>query len=382
MRILIATGIFPPDIGGPATYTKLLLEKLPAQGFLVRLITYGEKQEGDPINITKISRIWPKGFRHLLYFLKVLRWGFFSDVIFAQDAVSAGLPAMLAAKLLRKKLLLKIVGDYAWEQGVQRFRVHDSIDDFQTKKYDFRVRALKKLQVLVVKSADAIITPSEYLKDIVVGWGASKNSIRVIYNAVSIPPVDFSKEEAKKQLGIQGALIVSAGRLVPWKGFEVLIRAMPVFLAKTQNLKLFIIGDGPEREKLEQLVRDFDLKKKVFLIGALSRDQLMLYLKAADIFVLNTGYEGFSHQVIEAMGLGVPIATTDAGGNKEIIINGKDGFLFKFNDLEDMILKVGELLKNKNFQRKFSEEGIKKAKQFSKERMISEVINLLNSLQS
>ena len=102
MKILIATGLYPPQIGGPATYSKLLKDELPKHGIDTEILPFRE------------VRKWPKIVRHFIYFLKVLQKGRNVDVVFAQDPVSVGLPAMLASKILGKIFLLKIVGDYAW----------------------------------------------------------------------------------------------------------------------------------------------------------------------------------------------------------------------------------------------------------------------------
>jgi glycosyltransferase involved in cell wall biosynthesis len=111
MRILVATGIYPPQIGGPATYSKLLYDELPKRGFQVDIVNFGDF----------ISK--PKIIRHILFFIELLKKGQGVDVVYAQDPVSVGLPALIASQILQKKFVLKIVGDYAWEQGVQRFRV-------------------------------------------------------------------------------------------------------------------------------------------------------------------------------------------------------------------------------------------------------------------
>src|SRR3989344_4399689 len=89
--------------------------------------------------IQSVSRKLPKGIRHLAYFWQVLKQGLHTDIIYAQDAVSAGFPAALAALLLRKPFFLKIVGDHAWEQGQQRFGVVDTLDEFLAKRYGARV---------------------------------------------------------------------------------------------------------------------------------------------------------------------------------------------------------------------------------------------------
>ena len=103
IKITIATGIFPPSIGGPAQYSKLLLDKLPASGFEISVVSF------DGV------RKFPKIIRHALYFFILIKKSFNADVIYAQDPVSVGFPSLVVSKLLRKKFVLKIVGDYAWE---------------------------------------------------------------------------------------------------------------------------------------------------------------------------------------------------------------------------------------------------------------------------
>ena len=163
MRILICTGIYPPDIGGPATYSKLLFDELPKRGIEVKVLSFGE------------VRHLPKIIRHFAYFLKALKLGRKADVIFAQDPVSVGLPAMLASKILRKKFMLKIVGDYAWEQYSARGgsasggqnKNFITPENFQDKKFDFKTEIRRKIQRYVAKNAKRIIVPSNYLKNIV-----------------------------------------------------------------------------------------------------------------------------------------------------------------------------------------------------------------------
>ena len=164
MRVLIATGLYPPEIGGPATYSKILEEELPKRDIGVEILSFGE------------VRHLPKIVRHFVYFLKCLRRSAKADLIFAQDPVSVGLPSVLAAKILRKKFILKIVGDYAWEQWqIKNEKLKNknhklkfkSLEEFQSEKFDFLTELRRKIQKFVAKRADKIIVPSEYLKKIV-----------------------------------------------------------------------------------------------------------------------------------------------------------------------------------------------------------------------
>src|SRR3989344_2633543 len=103
-NILIATGIFPPDIGGPATYGATMADALRERGFEVKVAVF-----------SRISRKIPKGIRHLLYFFKLLPLIRKSDMVIALNAVSAGFPALLVAKFFKKRFIVRIAGDYDWE---------------------------------------------------------------------------------------------------------------------------------------------------------------------------------------------------------------------------------------------------------------------------
>ncbi len=366
-KILIATGIFPPDIGGPATYSKLLADKLPERGFEVVVVNFGE------------VRHLPKIIRHKVYFLKVLWRARGCDVVYAQDPVSVGLPAMLAGKLLRKKFYLKVVGDYAWEQGVQRAGVTDNLDTFSREyaKYPFLVRLLKRIECHVALSADKIITPSEYLKTIVTNWGVPAEKITVIYNGFNAPVLAGDKVSLRKKLGIEGYTLLSVGRLVPWKGFMMLIEMMPSLIQKISSTHLFIAGSGPDQPLLEKKVAELSLNEHVTFLGKLSQENLFEYIKASDVFVLNTSYEGFSHQLLEVMALNTPVITTPAGGNIEIIKDHQNGILAPYNNSTLFEKALTELHASTEVAETIAQNAHEKVKEFSKERMLDAIASLL-----
>lgn len=339
MKLLIATGLYPPDIGGPATYSKILEEELPKHDIEVEVLSFG--------SVRKL----PKVIRHIVYFFKVLKLGRTADVIFAQDPISVGLPAMLAAKILRKKFILKIVGDYAWEQGVQRFGVEELLDIFLLKKdYPWQVKLLRWMEKLVAEEADKIITPSEYLKTVVIKWGVDVKKISVVYNAVEFGAVDPIKHDGERW-------IVSVGRLVPWKGFNTLIEIMPSLCHSRETcpraasgsgdpeIKLKIIGSGPDFEKLKLQVISYKLQDSVELLGGLLHNETLSYIKSADVFILNSGYEGLSHVILEALSFGVPVLASNVGGNPELLSKKN---LFTYRDKKEILEKINRVLEDKN----------------------------------
>lgn len=382
MKILIATGIFPPDIGGPASYGPVLADYLTKNGHEVTVATYStpwkiESDKNRGFKIIRVWRGWMKPFRHIIFYIKVRRLAKKNDTIISLNAVSVGFPALMAAKKFRKKFYVKIVGDYAWEIASLKGQTQYLLNDFQDTKKTGRIKRLYEMQKKVTKEADGVIVPSQYLFDVVKNWGVDSEKIHVIYNGAEFKPLELTKEEARKKLGIPGNIIFSYGRLVPWKGFMMLIKIMPKLLEANQFFRLIIAGDGPEKSKLEQMAKNMGLEKKVFLVGRKSKEEIALYLAASDTFVLNSGYEGFSHQILEAMTAGVPVIASAIGGNKEIIKQGQNGFLVKYNDEFNLIEAIKGMHKLAEMREQFIAEAKETASHFTVEKMLEETKRLI-----
>jgi glycosyltransferase involved in cell wall biosynthesis len=380
-RILICTGIFSPDIGGPASYALTFGTKL-SEKYDVTVMAYSDKWSvADDKNYPfRVVRIWRKNFRilrYLRYYLRARREARKTDLVVALNASSAGVPALRAARAYKKKFIVKIVGDRSWEWAINMGKTFLMINDFQKlPKYGW-AKILHKVQIWVCKNSSGIIVPSEYLKGIVSEWGIDKKKIHVVYNGTDFKPLDISKEEARKKIGIAGTLIISVGRLVPWKGFKMLIKIMPKLLDINQFFRLVIVGDGPDEEILKKMIKNMGLENKVFIVGRKNKQDVALYLAASEMFVLNTGYEGFSHQIIEAMAAGLPVITTGVGGNREIINQGTNGFMVRYNDEFNLIEAIRTVYKIDEMRERFIEEGKKTAEHFSSERMYNETTSLV-----
>ena len=342
MKLLIAADIFPPESGGPATYAVTLAKELTKQGDQVVIVSLNPNSDRSTVSCF----LFPVSFqnkllRYFQYLYLLFKHSKAVDVIYAMGPVNAGFPAWLAARLRRKKLVVKVVGDYAWEQSTQRFGVTDSMAVFQKQRhYSAIVQFLKWLESFVVRHADRVIVPSDYLRGIVLGWGAKADQVEIVYNAVELKVVAAVAKPNEERW------IVSVGRLVPWKGMEALVSIASEIITEHPNLKLKIIGDGPEREKLRLKIEDLRLKDCVELLGNLPREQTLSFIHAADVFVLNSGYEGLSHVLLEALSFSRPVLVSDVGGNPEIIIKNQTGDLFEYNNHVQIREKIREFLQN------------------------------------
>lgn len=354
MKLLIAADIFPPEPGGPATYSVTIANEFTKLGDEVRIVSLNPDSDKKAVtckvySVTQRSKI----LRYINYLYLLWKHAKGVDVIYAMGPVNAGLPALIVSKLRGKKLVVKIVGDYAWEQGVQRFGVKELIDEFQTKTdYPFGVRFLRNIQRFVVRNAINVIVPSLYLKGVVMNWGLSGHCVQVVFNSSSF------KEMCPVQKPPQERWIISAGRLVSWKGFDTLIGLMPEILVKYPDVRLKIFGDGPELKKLKTMVTDKKLEHVVELAGTVPRSDLLCTISAAEIFVLNSGYEGLSHLILESLYVDTPVLASKVGGNPELIMPDKNGDLFPYNDKEAICKKILQWLDNKNMSWNVGEKEV------------------------
>jgi len=382
MKIIFATGIFPPDIGGPATYVEKLANELVQRRFEVSVITFSDNkiEEKHDFPVIRVSRKYPKAIRYFIYFLKLLKLAKNKDVIYSQNQTSAGFPSVLVSKILKKRLILKVVGDAAWESYANRVNGFDNIEIFQRKKYDFFTELIRETRSFVAKNADKIITPSHYLKGIISDWGVSKEKIEVIYNALgSSVDLDVSKEQAQNRIEIKGNIILSIGRLCSWKGFKTLIDIIPDLLKENSNFKLIIVGEGEERKSLEEKIKKLELESNVKLTGRVLHKNIPLYFKSSEMFILNSEYEGLPHVVLEAMQAGVPIIVSNRGGNPEVIEDNFNGFLVEYNNKEQIKKAIMNLHYDKELQKTFIRNSKERLKKFSWENLINKTIKILTN---
>lgn len=332
MRLFVASGIFHPEPGGPATYLFRLLPELQARGHEVRLLTFGDAPvEGYPYPVRRIPRRFlPLRFADYARAARPLaQW---SDLIFAN---SLGLPLV---GLPPRPRVLKVVGDLAWERAVNRGWIPptEDIDAFQTRRYAWQVMLLKRQRSREVRRADAIIVPSEYLRWMVIGWGAPPERVTVIFNALAPDAAASTRspDDARSELGLPpGPLLLTVARLTAWKGVASLLRA----LARVPDVRLLIAGDGPEEARLRALAGSLRLGERAQFLGRVDRAQLATYFRAADYTALYSGYEGLPHVLLESLLSGTPVIASDKGGNPEVVRHGENGLLVPYPDEDALV---------------------------------------------
>jgi glycosyltransferase involved in cell wall biosynthesis len=295
-----------------------------------------------------------------------------ADVIYAQDPLSVGFPCCAASVASKRPFVVKIVGDLAWEIAVDLERTKDSFDEFQRRLQSLFVELFRRAQVLVARRARRVIVPSRFLKTVVLGWGVPEERVSVIHNSLPELVPKQTREEARFELGLEGdPLLLAAGRLVPWKRFDLPFR----FLPQVPRAHLVVAGSGPLELELKGLARTLGLEKRTTFTGSLSHERMMLHLRAADLLLLPSTYEGFSHLLLEAMRMGTPILATDAGGNGEVV--GDAGRLVPRDSADAFGASLVELCRKPELRRELGARALERARRFSWESLVDETLRNL-----
>jgi len=335
-KVTLISGVFPPDIGGPATYVPVMARELVRKGWDVQVFCLSDSLDHDDskyeFKIIRIRRGQFRPWRILSTFLQLCRAAKQSSLFYGHGLF---LEAGLAARLYNVPSVFKIVGDGAWERARNRGWFDDTIDAYQTAKKNLRLKLLDTLRTLPLRLGSHFIVPSEYLRNIVQGWDVRKE-VQVIYNAVE----GFSEEKAYPLPVFDGKTIVTICRLAPWKGVGALIEA----IAESPGLRLIVIGDGPLRSDLAALARRSGCEGRVLLLGNLPREKVANVLRQSDLFILNSSYEGLPHVVLEAMEMEIPVLATRVGGVAEVVQSGVTGRLIPFGDPNLLKQAIDQLL--------------------------------------
>lgn len=224
MRILIATGIFPPQIGGPALYAKNLAEEWRRLGHHVTVRTF------------TVERYLPTGVRHLFYALKVLPSVFRADTVFALDTWSVGIPVALVSKLFGKKVVLRTGGDFLWESYVERTKKKVLLVDFYQQEKKFftkKERFVYKLTGWLLRNVDRVVFSTAWQRDIFTKDEAYNIDKRAIYIVENF----YGEQKISEEVSVQKTFIAGTRKLV-WKNLDILEQAFA--LAKKQEPALFL----------------------------------------------------------------------------------------------------------------------------------------------
>ena len=363
MRVLVTVGIFPPDIGGPATFVPKIAKYFQDElNYEIEILTLSDNKNSninDDFSVKRIDRNLPIIYRWLKTIFTIYKLGKNKDLIFVNGL---GTEATIANIFLKKKIIRKIVGDPVWERAYSKAKISESFDEFQVKNYGFSISLQKKVRSFSIKKSDIVVTPSKHLKNFILNLGF-KNKIEIINNGVFIPQENtniFTNDQIN---------ITIVSRLVSHKNIEKIIKAISDLNSPLINLN--IIGDGPELNQLQKISLESNNKDNIIFHGKLNRDEIDHIFLNSDIYIQASNYEGLPHSLLEAMSYGIPVLCTPVGECKEILGNEDRGYILDLPVSKNNIKsKISQIIGEKDIANKKGERG----KDF-----INEKYNLTNS---
>ena len=247
-----------------------------------------------------------------------------------------------------------------------------------SNRFIFLDKFIKPVTRLIWKNSSAVIANSQGLRELALKTN-SKQEIGVIYNGIDIADFapDYGKRPAEKLI-----VTLGASRITTRKGIEYLIKAFKKLVPKYPNVYLKAMGDGDEKSNLENLTKELGLAENIEFIGRIPREKTTPFYQEASIFVLPSLNEGMSNAMLEALSAGLPLLATDTGGTKEIVEEGKNGFIIKMKDSDDIADKMEILIKNEELRIKMGIESRKKAEKMSWENVAKDYFDLYGQVSN
>ena len=338
MKVLIVSGIWPPDVGGPASHAPELADFLLGRRHSVEVVTTAQAQPAkQSYEIRWVDRAAPAGVRHARVAAWIRERATHADVVYATSMLGR---AVLGASLARRPVVVKLVADEAYERARRWGLFEGDLDAFQRFGGGLRIRALRQTRDRALRRVAHLVCPSGYLAALAVNWGVPRERVTVLPNAAPALPSLPSRDEARAAHDAEGTLLAFAGRITRQKALEVALDA----LATVDGVTLAIAGDGPDLPDLRRRVAELGLDGRVRFLGPLSRNGVLTLFRAADASVLTSSWENFPHTVVEALAVGTPVIATAVGGVPELVRDGENGLLVSTGDHEALAGAIRRLI--------------------------------------
>jgi glycosyltransferase involved in cell wall biosynthesis len=367
VKVLIVSGIWPPDVGGPASHAPDVAAFLRQRGHHVEVVTTADAPPGPrPYPVRAVPRRHRPGIRHYRGAALVHHRARENDVVYTTGMFGR---SALGATLARRPYVVKLTADPAFERSRRRGLVAGDLEEFQRRRGGATVALLRLARDTELRRAAHVFCPSAYLRELAVSWGVEHERVSVLPNPAPAVPDLPSREQLKRRLGLNGATVAFAGRLTAQKSLRRALEA----ISSAADVQLVIAGDGPDRGRLEQQARELGLAGRVRFLGAQPRERVVELFRAADATILSSSWENFPHTVLEALAVGTPVLAMEAGGVGEVVQDEVNGLLVPAGDTDALGEAVRRYFGDAELRERLRAQAAPSVDAFAPERVFGEL---------
>jgi glycosyltransferase involved in cell wall biosynthesis len=371
VRVLVVSGIWPPDVGGPASHAPDVARFLHERGHEVEVVTTASSAPAEEeFPVRWVSRRLPVGLRHVRGADLIRSRARRVDVVYTTGMFGRSSAGALAA---RRPYVVKLTADPAFERTRRRGLVGGDVDEFQQGGGGPVAQVLRRARNLELRRAAYVYCPSAYLRRLVLSWGIPSERVSVLPNPVPSLPDLAERAELRRAFGLNGATLAFAGRLTAQKSLGRALAAV----ASTSDVQLVIAGDGPDREALERQARELGIANRVTFLGTQPRRRIVELFRAADASILSSSWENFPHTVVEALAVGTPVLAMEAGGVGEVVRDGVNGLLVPAGDEAALADAVRRYFSDAELRERLRKAAAQSVAAYAPERVFGELESTL-----
>jgi glycosyltransferase involved in cell wall biosynthesis len=268
---------------------------------------------------------------------------------------------------------VKLTADPAFERARRRRIVGGDVNEFQNLRGGPALAVLRFARDVELRQAAHVLTPSSYLRELVLSWGVDADRVSLLPNPFPVLTEPASREELRRSFGMNGAALAFAGRLTAQKSLGVALEA----LAGAEGVELYIAGTGDELMPLERRVSELGIGSRVRFLGALPRERVIELFRAADATVLSSSWENFPHTVVEALAVGTPVLATAAGGVAEVVHDGENGLLVASGDTEGLRAAISRYFSDSALRERLRDAAAGSVAEYAPEHVFGRLEELL-----
>ena len=394
MKVLLVSGVYPPQIGGPSAQTEQIAQGLIERGIEVKVVTYGNQRASKIINGISVTFL-DGSLRRGLIDKVVLNWKVFTDLlqiikdfrptVLHMQTASSNLAIMtgVAAKFSRVPAMIKFSSDLVWDRANRDKLMGDSSSQ--------KISPIKRLSNLILELTQGFLfftydriwaTTPIYKERLLKKFQVRDRKIFLLPNIIDLQA--FEKVAATRQTQPRSQnkdiVLLTISRLVPWKGIELCLEA----LSHLEDLpvSLRIVGNGaPDYElSLRELADRLGVREQVEFIGAVPPNKVAEEYRTADIFMLASYYEPFGIVLVEAMAAGVPIVATNVGGIPTVVEDGVSAQLVPSGDAVGLAKEIRALVKSETKLQDMAIAARTRSKQFDIKIVLDKLVGTYQSL--